>query len=487
ELAKADARAHILEGYLKAIDHLDEVVRLIRASQNKEEAKKELISHFGFTDRQAVAVLDLKLYQLTGLERDKINEEYQELLKRIDHLKAVLASESMVKDIIREELQEIQKQHKSERQTQIIAAESEMNMEDLITNEEVIITISQDDYIKRMPVATFREQKRGGQGITGVNLKRVDDALKDLYVASTHDYLLIFTNLGRCYWIKVWQIPEAGRKSKGKPLVNLLEDIQAEEKIATVLKVTTFEDEACILMATKKGVVKKTDLNEFSNPRRKGIWALTIDDGDEVIAARLVKETNQVMLFTYKGMAVRFDQSNVRPMGRTARGVRGVSLKSEDDHVVGCEVVTGTESILVVCENGFGKRSAVDDFRQTNRGGVGVRSIVISERNGNVVGALSVNDEDGVILMSSTGQTVRINMRDARVMGRNTQGVKLVNLTDDGVLVAIQKVEGEEATGEENGLVDVIESKIKNAAQLGEEIAEIDVVAMDEETEDDEI
>lgn len=487
ELAKAEARAHILEGYLKAIDHLDEVVRLIRASQNKEEAKKELISHFGFTDRQAVAVLDLKLYQLTGLERDKINEEYQELLKRIDHLKAVLASESMVKDIIREELQEIQKQHKSERQTQIIAAESEMNMEDLITNEEVIITISQDDYIKRMPVATFREQKRGGQGITGVNLKRVDDALKDLYVASTHDYLLIFTNLGRCYWIKVWQIPEAGRKSKGKPLVNLLEDIQAEEKIATVLKVTTFEDEACILMATKKGVVKKTDLNEFSNPRRKGIWALTIDDGDEVIAARLVKETNQVMLFTYKGMAVRFDQSNVRPMGRTARGVRGVSLKSEDDHVVGCEVVTGTESILVVCENGFGKRSAVDDFRQTNRGGVGVRSIVISERNGNVVGALSVNDEDGVILMSSTGQTVRINMRDARVMGRNTQGVKLVNLTDDGVLVAIQKVEGEEATGEENGLVDVIESKIKNAAQLGEEIAEIDVVAMDEETEDDEI
>lgn len=489
ELAKAEARAHILEGYLKAIDQLDEVVRLIRASQNKEDAKKELILHFGFTDKQAMAVLDLKLYQLTGLEHDKINEEYQDLLKRIEYLLSVLNSESMVKDIIRAELQEIQKQHKSERQTQIIAAESEMNMEDLITNEEVIITISQDDYIKRMPVATFREQKRGGQGITGVNLKRVDDALKDLYVASTHDYLLIFTNLGRCYWIKVWQIPEAGRKSKGKPLVNLLEDIKPDEKIATVLKVSTFKDEACILMATKKGVVKKTDLNEFSNPRRKGIWALTIDEGDEVIAARLVKETNQVMLFTYNGMAVRFDQSNVRPMGRTARGVRGVSLKSESDHVVGCEVVTGTESILVVCENGFGKRSAVDNFRQTNRGGVGVRSIVTSERNGNVVGALSVNDEDGVVLMSSTGQTVRINMRDARVMGRNTQGVKLVNLNDEGILVAIQKVEGQEdTTSQENSLADIIESKISHAKGGSEELLESEEVidnSLAEEAEDD--
>ncbi len=489
ELNKAEARAHILEGYLKAIDHLDEVVKLIRASDNKEEAKKELMMQFSFTERQAIAVLDLKLYQLTGLERDKINDEYQELLKKIDHLRAILASESMVRDIIRGELLDIQRLFKSERKTQIVAAESEMNMEDLIMNEEMIITISQDDYIKRMPVATFREQRRGGQGIAGVNLKRVDDALKGLYVASTHDHLLIFTNLGRCYWIKVWQIPESGRKSKGKPLVNLLEDIKPEEKIATVLRVATFEDEACILMATKKGIVKKTDLTNFSNPRRKGIWALTIDEGDEVIAARLVKETNQVMLFTHHGMAVRFDESKVRPMGRTARGVKGVSLKSENDYVVGCEVVTGSETILVVCENGFGKRSQVDDFRQTNRGGVGVRSIVTSERNGNVVGALSVKDDDGVVMMASTGQTVRINLRESRVMGRNTQGVKLVNLTDDGVLVAVQKVEGEEqaeAASSENGLVDVLETKLNPALETPTLELELEEI-QDDEIQDEEI
>lgn len=442
ELNKAEARAHILEGYLKAIDNLDEVVRTIRQSDNRDVAKKGLIALFGFSERQANAVLDLRLYQLTNMEHGKINDEYQDLLKKIEYYKAVLASEAMVRDIIREELLEIQKNHKEPRKTQIIAAESEMNMEDLIANEQVIITFSQDDYIKRMPIDTFKEQRRGGQGISGMQLKREDDTIKMLYVASTHDYLLIFTNTGRCYWLKVWQIPETGRKSKGKPLVNLLEDIQPNEKIATVLRVSSFEEPASILMATKKGVIKKTELTEFSNPRRKGIWALTIDEGDEVMATRLVKENQQVMLFTHHGMAVRFDQSKVRPMGRMARGVRGVSLKDDTDLVVGCEVVNGDESILVVCENGFGKRSAVDEFRQTNRGGVGVRSIVTSERNGNVVGALSVSDNDGMVMMSSSGQTVRISMRDLRVMGRNTQGVKLANLKDDDILVAIQKLEG---------------------------------------------
>lgn len=441
ELNKAEARAHILEGYLKAIDHLDEVVRLIRASSNREEAKKGLVEKFQFTDRQANAVLDLRLYQLTGLERDKIMEEYQELLKKIEYLKAVLASEAMVRDIIREELTDILKTHKSERQTHIIAAETEMNMEDLIANEQVIITISEDDYIKRMPIDTFREQRRGGMGVTGISMKRDDDAIKLLYVASTHDYLLIFTNLGRCYWLKAWQIPETGRKSKGKPLINLLEDIRPDEKIATILKVSSFEEEGCILMATKKGVVKKSQLSEFSNPRRKGIWALDIDEGDEVMATRLVKPEQQVMLFTYNGMAVRFDESNVRPMGRMARGVKGVTLKDESDHVVGCEVVNGDETILVVCENGFGKRSLVEDFRQTNRGGVGVRSIIISERNGNVVGALCVTDQDGMVMISSSGQTVRISMKDLRVMGRNTQGVRLANLKEGDNLVAIQKIE----------------------------------------------
>lgn len=450
ELNKAEARAHILEGYLKAIDHLDEVVKLIRASNNREEAKRALIERFQFSDKQAVAILDLRLYQLTALEHDKINDEYQDLLKKIDYFKAVLANELMVRQIIKDELSEIQERHKSPRRTQIVAAESEVNMEDLIANESVIITISEDDYIKRMPVNTFREQRRGGQGVAGMQMKREDDTIKGLYVASMHDYLLIFTNLGRCYWLKVWQIPEASRKSKGKPLINLLEDIQPNEKIATILRVSSFEDKACILMATRKGVVKKSELTNFSNPRRKGIWALDVDEGDEVVAAHLVKEGQQIMLFTYLGMAVRFAEDKVRPMGRMARGVKGVTLREENDHVVGCEVVNGDETILVVCENGFGKRSKVEDFRQTNRGGVGVRSIVTSERNGNVVGALCVTDTDGMMMMTSSGQAVRISMRELRVLGRNTQGVKLVNLRDNDTLVAIQKVESTDENGEES-------------------------------------
>lgn len=478
ELAKAEARAHILEGYLKAIDHLDEVVRLIRASSSREEAKVELMKRFEFSDRQATAVLDLRLYQLTGLERDKINDEYQELLKRISYYRDVLTHESMVRDIIKEELTEILKHGKSERKTKVIAAETEMNMEDLIANEQAIITISEDDYIKRMPVDTFREQRRGGQGVTGIHMKREDDAIKGLYVASTHDHLLIFTNLGRCYWLKVWQIPESGRKSKGKPLVNLLEDIRPEEKIATVLRVSSFDGNGCILMATRKGVVKKTLLSEFSNPRRKGIWALGVDEGDEVVAARLVNPNQQVMLFTYNGMAVRFDESKARPMGRMARGVRGVTLRSDTDYLVSCEVVNGDETILVVCENGFGKRSLVEDFRQTNRGGVGVKSIIISERNGNVVGAIRVTDEDGMVMISASGQTVRISMRDLRVMGRNTQGVKLVNLREGDYLVAIQKLERIENNGA------LIDESVSQAASISNNPAPLSTMSEEEESDE---
>jgi DNA gyrase subunit A len=485
ELAKAEARAHILEGYLKAIDNLDEVVRIIRASSNRDEAKVELIKRFQFSDRQATAVLDLRLYQLTGLEHDKINEEYQELLKKIDYYRAVLASESMVRDIIKEELADIQKSHKrGERATQIVAAEGEMAMEDLIANEQVIITISEDDYIKRMPVDTFRQQRRGGQGVSGMQLKREEDAIKGLYVASMHDYLLIFTTLGRCYWLKVWQIPEGSRKTKGKPLVNLLEDIRPEEKIATILRCSSFEEQACILMATRKAVVKKTQLVEFSHPRRKGIWAIDIDEGDELIAARLVKAEQQVMLFTHSGMAVRFLEDNVRAMGRMARGVKGAKLKNEGDYVVGAEVVGGTETVLVVCENGFGKRSAVEDFRQTNRGGVGVRSIVTSERNGDVIGALCVTDEDDVVMMSESGQTVRISMRDLRVLGRNTQGVKLVNLKEGDKILAVQKVksESEEVLSEEVASSLPAEGVVSAPpAALASEIPEVENTELDGE------
>lgn len=440
ELAKAEARAHVLEGYLKALDHLDAVVRLIRAAPNREAAKQELMAIYSMSERQANAVLDLRLYQLTGLEREKIESEYQDLLAKISHYRAVLASETLVRGIIKDELTDLKKHYTSDRKTKMIAAEGEFNMEDLIPEQQVIITISEDDYIKRMPADAFREQRRGGQGVIGVEMKK-EDVLKDIYVASTHDYLLIFTTFGRCYWLKAWEIPEGSRRSKGKPLVNLLEDIRPDEKIATVLDVQDFEENAYILLATRQGVVKKTELSAFSSPRRKGVFAINIDEGDEVIAARIAKDKEQVMLFTKQGMAVRFDQAQVRPVGRVARGVRGVSLRGADDAVVSCEVVVPDDSVLIVCDEGFGKRSKVEDFRQTNRGGVGVRSIITSERNGPVVGAISVTDKDSVVMMSNTGQTVRINMKDVRVMGRSTQGVRLVSLHEGNVLVGIQRIE----------------------------------------------
>jgi DNA gyrase subunit A len=455
ELAKAEARAHILEGYLKALDHLDAVVKLIRASQNRDAARTDLIAAYAMTERQANAVLDLRLYQLTGLEREKIENEYNELLAKIAHYRAVLASEALVRGIIKDELEELKKHHGSDRKTKIIAAEGEFNIEDLIPDLPVMITISEDDYIKRMPIDMFREQRRGGQGVIGLETKKETDVLKDIYVCSTHDYLLIFTTLGRCYWLKAWEIPEAGRRSKGKALINLLEDIRPSEKIATVLRVKNFEStDSYILLATRQGVVKKTELAAFSSPRKKGVYAINIDEGDEVIAARLVKQGQEVMLFTRNGMAVRFDEDTVRSVGRVARGVRGASLRNENDAVVSCEVVSGTESLLIVCEKGFGKRSLVEEFRKTNRGGSGVRSIITSDRNGLVVAAISVTDKDGIVMMSNSGQTVRIRMGDVRVMGRSTQGVRLVSLHEGDYLVGVQKIEHVEGSDENPVIAD---------------------------------
>ncbi|MBS0622098.1 MAG: DNA gyrase subunit A, partial [Verrucomicrobia bacterium] len=332
----------------------------------------------------------------------------------------------------------------SPRRTKLVAAEGEFQMEDLIPDEPVCITISTDDYVRRLPIDTFREQRRGGQGVIGMDMRKESDALKQLYVASTHDTLLIFTSHGRCYWVKVWQIPETGRRSKGKPLIGLLEDIREGERIAATLKIRDLNAPGYLLLVTRRGVVKKTELTAFSNPRRKGVFALNIDEGDELIAAQCIQGEQQVMLFTKKGMAVRFDHQDVRPVGRVARGVRGVNLRSEDDGVVGCEVVNGNETILIVCENGFGKKTAVEEFRQTHRGGVGVRSILTSDRNGDVVGALCVSEQDGLVMMSQAGQAVRIGMSDVRVLGRSTQGVKLVNLKNGDVLVGIQRVPAEE-------------------------------------------
>ncbi|MEL7431836.1 MAG: DNA topoisomerase (ATP-hydrolyzing) subunit A [Chlamydiota bacterium] len=438
ELKKAEARAHVLEGYLKALDHLDEVIKLIRSSKDKSHAKQELITRFAFSPAQATAVLELRLYQITSLEKEKVEAEYAELLKKIAHFRAILASEQMVKDIIKEELNSLTIKHKAGRSTQIIAAESELQMEDLIRDEQVIVTISHDDYIKRMPIAAFREQKRGGQGVIGMEMKK-EDALKMAYSCSTHDQLLIFTSFGRCYWLKTWQIPEGSRRSKGKPFVNLLDDIQEKEELAAVVNIKNFEEPGYILLTTLKGVVKKTEIKAFSNPRKKGVYAINIDDHDKLIAAHHVQEGQQIMIFTRNGMAVRFDENQVRSMGRVARGVRGVSLKNNEDRVVASEVVNGDESILIVCEHGYGKRSKVDHFRQTNRGGVGVRSIIASIRNGFVIGAAIASDEDSVFLMSSAGQGVRIRMESVRVMGRSTQGVRLVTLKE-GKVVSMQKI-----------------------------------------------
>ncbi len=450
ELKKAEARAHILEGYLKALDHLDEIVKLIRASDNKDIAKKELISRYEFSERQANAVLELRLYQLTGLERTKIEDEYKDLQEKIAHFRAILASEKMVRDIIKDELESVTSQSRSDRKTKIVAAEGEFSMEDLIADEPIVITISTDDYIKRMPATTFKEQKRGGAGVIGMDMKKEGDALKDVYAATTHDHLLIFTSFGRCYWLKAWQIPETGRRSKGKPLVTLLEGVQQEEQIAAVLRVKDFEDQASILLTTKKGIIKKTLLSAFNSPRRKGVYAINIDEGDEVMDAHLVHDEEQIMLFTRGGMAVRFEESIVRPIGRVARGVRGVKLKDESDRVVSSAVVKGNETLLIVCENGYGKRSSVEQFRQTNRGGVGVRSIIVNRRNGPVVGALAVGDDDSVIIMSKQGQTVRMKMGDIRVMGRSTQGVRVVNLKLEDHLVGMQKIEQIEVSAEES-------------------------------------
>lgn len=458
ELNKAEARAHVLEGYLKALDHLDEIVKMIRASENRDIAKKELINRYEFSQRQATAVLELRLYQLTGLEREKIENEYKELQEKIEHFRAILASERMVRDIIKEELVELKTKNKSERKTRITAAENEFSMEDLIPDEQVVIAITSDDYIKRMPADTFREQRRGGQGVIGVEMKKEDDELKDIYVATNHQYLMIFTNFGRCHWLKVWQIPEGGRRSKGKPIVNLLAGLVPGEKVAAILRVKDFEGPGYILHVTKKGIVKKTVLSAYGNVRKKGVNALNIDDGDEVIAARHVLDDEQIMLFTRHGMAVRFEQEQVRAMGRVSRGVRGAKLKDDNDGVVSCEIVKGEETLLIVCERGYGKRSNVKDFRQTKRGGVGVRSIITSLRNGPVIGAISVDDQDSVLVMSAGGQTLRLSMKDIRVLGRSTQGVRLVHLKGkDDAIVGLQKLE--HAIGQE--VAEEIETEAK--------------------------
>lgn len=440
DLGKAEEKAHLLEGLNIAISNLDEVVALIRASKTGKEAKEELIARFDLSELQAQSILDMRLQRLTGLERDKIVQDYQEVLAEIARLKDILANEALVMQIIKDEFTELKETYGDERRTEIVDAVDEILPEDLIAPEDMAVTVTHSGYIKRNPVNLYRSQNRGGKGVKGVN--NIDeDFVSDLYVASTLDTFLFFTNHGKVFWRKVYQLPVASRTARGKAIVNLLQ-LAEEEKVAAILPVSTFDDEddnKSILMVTKFGRVKKTSLSEFKRPLKKGKRALTINEGDEIIAAHILSGDDTVFLISKNGYSIRFHESDVRTMGRTAAGVRGIKLKT-DDIVVGAIVINSDDSILVVTEKGYGKRSPVDEYRVQNRGGKGIFAIKQSERNGAIIGAMQVNDEHEIILIADSGKMIRMNLETVRVIGRTTQGVKLINITDNERVVSMDSV-----------------------------------------------
>ena len=436
ELREAEKKAHILEGLKIAIDHLDEVIALIRKAKNPAEAKIQLMGRFEFSETQAQAILEMRLQRLTNLEREKIQQEYREILKTIERLKGILSSEALILNIIREELTDLKKKFGNPRRTEIIEDTTEIKLEDLIVEEDMAVTISHTGYIKRNPVSLYRSQHRGGKGITGMETKE-DDFVEHLFVASTHDYFLFLTNQGRLYWLKVHEIPQAGRQARGKAMVNLL-NLQPQEKVATILPVRTFEEGKFIFMVTRKGLVKKTDLMAFSRPRSGGIIATTIVEGDEVIAAELTRGKQDIFLGTRSGLSIRFHEGEVREMGRLAQGVRGIQLK-EDDWVVGTAVLAQEGTILTVTENGFGKRTHTEEYRKQARGGKGIITMKTTERNGAVVGVLPVTDEDDLMIITDGGKIIRLRVKDLSIIGRNTQGVRLINLDEQEKLVGVAR------------------------------------------------
>ncbi len=462
ELKKAAAKAHILEGQKIALDNLDEVVNLIKASANPAEARIGLMERFALSEIQAQSILDMRLQKLTGLERDKILTELAELLEKIAWFEKVLADEGLVMDIIRGEFKDIIEQYGDERRTEIIDAPDEILPEDLIQQQDMVVTVTHAGYIKRNPIDLYRSQRRGGKGVKGINAVE-DDFVNNLYLASTHDAFLFFTNYGKVFWRKVYEIPQASRIGRGKAIVNFLE-LAEGEKLAAILPIKSFameEGEEYVLMVTKKGVVKKTILSEFARPMRKGKIALKIREDDEIITAAVTNGENEVFLLTRNGMSVRFNEDDVRAMGRTASGVRGIRL-AEDDEVVAAEVLNREESILVVTENGYGKRTPVDQYRITKRGGKGVRAIKPSERNGLVVKACQITDEDEIMLITDGGKIIRMNMAQMRVIGRNTKGVRMFKLGDNEKVVAMDKVPPDSGSddddeGMEGEVVDVVE------------------------------
>ncbi|MBE0427916.1 MAG: DNA gyrase subunit A [Nitrospirae bacterium] len=436
ELKKAEEKAHILEGLKIALEHLDEIIALIKRSKTPQEAKAALISSYPLSEIQAQAILDMRLQRLTGLEREKIIEDYRETLKEISRLKSILENNALVIHIIKEELLEIKNKFADERRTEITSETKEITIEDLITDEEMVITLSHQGYIKRNPLSAYRSQRRGGKGSMGMETKE-EDFVEELYIGATHDYMLFFSNLGRLYWLKVYQIPEAGRAAKGKALVNLLA-LSEGERITTALPVRDFK-KGFLVMFTKKGIVKKTALEKFSNPRGKGIIAITLKEGDELIAVIKTDGKSDLIIGTRKGFAIRFNEEDVRDMGRSAKGVKGIRL-TKGDEVVSAEVAEEKTTILTVTERGFGKRTKIEDYPVQRRGGKGVISIKVFQKGGKAVGLMQVRDEDELVMISSSGKLIRTLSKNISVHGRNTQGVKLMDVEGDDKIVSIGRV-----------------------------------------------
>jgi DNA gyrase subunit A len=437
ELRKAEEKAHILEGLKIALDHLDEVIALIRRSRAPEAAREALMGRFALSQSQAQAILDMKLQRLTSLERDKIVSDYQETIKRIEYLRSVLGSDALIKKIIKDELLEIKERYQDARKTEIIPATAEINLEDMIAPEEMVITVSHTGYIKRSPLSIYRSQRRGGKGKIGMGTKE-EDFVEQLFVASSRDFLLFFTDAGRIYWQKVYQIPEAGRVAKGKAIINLLQlaqESEQSEKVTAILPVAEFREDRFVVMATQNGIVKKTDLSAYSNPRAGGIIALTLDEGDRLVAAHLTDGHQEILLGTRQGIVIRFAEEAVRPMGRSAMGVRGIDLY-EGDEVITMEIVDqrAETTLLTVTEKGYGKRTAQEEYRTQGRGGKGILTVRITTRNGQVVSVLQVAQEDEGIIITAEGKILRLRVEGIRVSGRNTQGVKLIEAEDTRVV-----------------------------------------------------
>ena len=442
ELDKALARAHILEGLKIALDNIDEVINIIRSSY--DDAKERLMERFGLSDIQAQAILDMRLKTLSGLQREKIEEEYNELMKLIAHLREILGSEKLVFEIIKEELTEVKEKYGDERLTKIVAAEGEFNEEDLIKEEQMVVALTHFGYIKRMPIDTYRSQKRGGKGISGIST-REEDFVKQIFTTSTHDTVLFFSNKGKLYRLRGYEIPEAGRTAKGTAIVNLL-SLDAGEKISAVIPISDFEDSKYLLMATKNGLIKKTPLQEYNSSRKTGLLAITLKDDDELIDVRLTDGQDNVVLVTEKGLCITFDEKDVRPVGRSAQGVLGIRL-DEDDTVIGMESIVSNNkgvTLLAITENGFGKRTELDEYRVQNRGGRGVITYKITPKTGNIVGIRMAKEDDDVMLITNSGTIIRINVKDVSILGRATQGVTLMRTNENEKVVSIETVEPEE-------------------------------------------